>query len=157
MNFLEQLIAEWYSFQGYFVRTNIKIGKRELGGYEGEMDVLAFDPSKRLLVHLEVSGDADSWKERRDRFRRKFTTAAEHYGTVFDFKLRQVKKVAVVGFSKPKSPIDFGPDIELILIPDMMVKITKEMGRLRPTAKAVPEGFPLLRAVQFTVWYGNAT
>src|SRR5262245_28080008 len=26
MNFLEQLAAEWYAYNGYFVRTNVKLG-----------------------------------------------------------------------------------------------------------------------------------
>ncbi len=47
MNFLEQLVAEWYAYKGYFVRTNIKFGKRIRGGYEGEMDVVAFDPKEK--------------------------------------------------------------------------------------------------------------
>jgi len=34
MNFLEGLAAEWYSYSGYFVRTNIKTRKRPKGGYE---------------------------------------------------------------------------------------------------------------------------
>ncbi len=36
-NFLEQLVAEWYEHQGYFVRRNVQVGKRTKGGYEGEL------------------------------------------------------------------------------------------------------------------------
>ena len=39
-NHLEQLIAEWYEFQGYFVRRNVLVGKRSKGGYECELDVI---------------------------------------------------------------------------------------------------------------------
>ena len=31
MNFLEQVIAEWFSHKGYFVKTNIKFGKLPRG------------------------------------------------------------------------------------------------------------------------------
>jgi hypothetical protein len=62
MNFLEQLIGEWYEYTGCFVRTNIKFGKRSAGGYEGEIDVAAFDPRTKCLIHIEASTDADSWK-----------------------------------------------------------------------------------------------
>jgi len=41
MNFLEQLVAEWYEWQGYFVCVNRKYGKRPGGGWTGEADVLA--------------------------------------------------------------------------------------------------------------------
>jgi hypothetical protein len=70
-NFLEQLIAEWYELQGYFIRKNVLVGKRDRGGYECELDVVAFHPSKRHLVHIEASMDASSWAERERRFDKK--------------------------------------------------------------------------------------
>ena len=92
MNFLEQLVAEWYAYQGFFVRTNIKFGKRPRGGYEGEMDVVAFEPKERVLVHIETSGDADSWTVRRKRFEKKFRAAEKHYRDVFAWDYREVKR-----------------------------------------------------------------
>jgi hypothetical protein len=59
-NFLEQLLVEWYELQGYFTRKNVLVGKREKGGYECELDVVAFHPAKNHLVHLEASMDASS-------------------------------------------------------------------------------------------------
>lgn len=59
-NYLEQLAAEWYEYQGYFVRRNIRVGLRKQGGYEGELDVVAFHPGRVALVHIETSMDADS-------------------------------------------------------------------------------------------------
>lgn len=32
-NYLEQLASEWYEFQGYFVRRNIRVGRRLEGGH----------------------------------------------------------------------------------------------------------------------------
>ena len=29
MNFLEELVAEWYEYQGYFVRRNVLVGPSE--------------------------------------------------------------------------------------------------------------------------------
>ena len=43
-NYLEQLVAEWLEYQGYFVRRNVLVGKRAAGGYECELDVVAFNP-----------------------------------------------------------------------------------------------------------------
>ena len=34
-NFLEELVAEWYEYKGYFVRRNVRVGPRAKGGYEG--------------------------------------------------------------------------------------------------------------------------
>jgi len=156
MNFLEQLVAEWYGYRGYFVRTNIHFGKRVRGGWEGEMDVVAYKPQEKTLIHLETSGDADSWNQRRERFRKKFEAAARHYEKVFDFEFERVRKVAIVGFVRPKGSIGLGGDIELVTIPEMMIEITKEMRRLKPTNIAIPEVYPLLRAIQFAAWFGTS-
>lgn len=155
MNFLEQLVAEWYAYQGYFVRTNIKFGKRARGGYKGEIDVMAFDPKGKTLVHLETSSDAEAWKQRQERFQKKFEMATKHYKSIFNFEFEKVRKIVIVGFSKPKSSIDFGDNIELVLIPEIMVQITEEMKKLDPMKTAIPEGYSLLRAVQFAVWFGS--
>jgi hypothetical protein len=56
-NFLEQLVAEWYQYQDYFVRTNIRVGRRAKGGHEGELDVVGFNPALGKLVHIETSMD----------------------------------------------------------------------------------------------------
>jgi len=48
-NYLEQLLVEWYEYQGYFVRNNVLVGKRNQGGYETELDIVAFHPEKNTL------------------------------------------------------------------------------------------------------------
>jgi len=67
-NFLEQLVAEWYEYRGYFVRRNIAVGRRTKGGYECELDIVALDPVRRHLVHIEPSMDAESWEKRERSF-----------------------------------------------------------------------------------------
>ncbi|MCC6738220.1 MAG: hypothetical protein IT452_04180 [Planctomycetia bacterium] len=79
MNFLEQLAAEYFSLAGYFVRTNVKFGRRSRGGFAGEADVLAVRMGGRDLVHLETSMDALTWRARFSRFERKFGSASRHY------------------------------------------------------------------------------
>ena len=37
-NYLEQLVAEWYEYKGYFVKKNLWVGKLSSGGYECELD-----------------------------------------------------------------------------------------------------------------------
>ena len=61
MNHLEQIVGEWYEYSGYFVRRNVLVGKRSKGGYEGELDIVAFNPQTDHLVHIEPSLDADAW------------------------------------------------------------------------------------------------
>ena len=53
-NFLKQLAAEWYEYRGYFVRRNVRVGQRAGGGFAGELDVVAFNPIEKRLVHIEA-------------------------------------------------------------------------------------------------------
>jgi len=55
-NFLEQLIAEWYEYRGYFIHKNALVGKRPQGGYECELDIVAFHPGEKHLVHKGGAG-----------------------------------------------------------------------------------------------------
>lgn len=82
-NHLEDLLAEWYEYQGYFVRRNINVGKRAAGGYACELDIVAFHPVERRLVHLEPSLDADSWNQREKRFAIQFELGRKHIPELF--------------------------------------------------------------------------
>lgn len=70
MNVLEELVSEWYEYQGYFVRRDIKVGKKATGGYEGKLDIVAFHPVSRKIVHIETSMGAESWENGDLFFRR---------------------------------------------------------------------------------------
>lgn len=154
MNFLEQLAAEWYEYQGYFVRTNIKFGPRKNGGYEGEIDVAAYNPQTGELIHIETSTDSDSWNERSEKMKRKFDSASKHYQNIFPFNKNTVKHVAILGFTGNTKKHDFGK-IEVILIPDFAKTITKKLTETSMIKKAIPESYPLLRAIQFTAFYNK--
>jgi len=155
MNFLEQLIAEWYSYKGYLVGTNIRFGKMKQGGYEGEMDVIAFDPDTKTLIHIETSFDAESWEKRKLKFQKKFRTAERHYRSTFKFNFEKVVKRVIVGFTKSRKTINLGDDIELVFIPDIIREINEEMSKLNPLKSAIPERYPLLRTIQFSIFFGK--
>lgn len=155
MNFLEQLAAEWYGYKGYFVRTNIKFGKLSHGGWKGEIDVVVYEPKTKDFIHIETSTDADSWDKRKERFRRKFRDAAGFYSKLFPFKINKIKKIALVGFSKPKIKPDFGNSINVILVPKFIREITNELKKKNPMQAAIPENYPLLRAIQLSTFYSS--
>ena len=155
MNFLEQLAAEWYQFKGYFVRTNVKFGRRSRGGWKGEMDVVAYNPSTQEFLHIETSTDANSPKVREERFTRKFRDARGHYRELFPFKGEKLKQIAVVGFTSARTPLNFGDGIEIISIPDFIRKITQELQEKNPAQDAIPETYPLLRAIQYAMFYSR--
>ena len=156
MNFLEQLVTEWYRYKGYFVRTNVRFGKRQGGGYEGEIDVLAFNPNENTLVHLETSSDAEKWNLRREKFGKKFRKAEDYYKSILRLDFRKIKKIAVVSFGRSGKNLGLGSDVEVLQIPKLMHQIKDELRKLNPGSSAVPEEFPLLRAIQFAVWFGNS-
>lgn len=154
MNFLEQLASEWYSYQGYFVRTNIKFGKRSNGGWKGEIDVAAYLVSTGNLIHIETSTDAHTWLKRASRLNKKFSDAAEHFHEIFDFTPVSFQRIAIVGFTYSSQPHIFAPPIEHISIPSFMQKISNKMLTLDPLKAAIPESYSLLRTIQFTTHYG---
>ena len=150
MTFLEQLVAEWYEYEGYFVRSNVRARKRAKGGWDVELDVLAYDPSNNTLLHVETSGDADSWEERKRKFlKKKFILTRKEYEAIIGCKVNKVRKIAIVGYGRStKTNLNWGRDIQVILIPDFMKQIAEKLYSQHPMREAVPEGFPILRAMQ---------
>jgi hypothetical protein len=83
-NHLEELVAEWYQLQGYFVRRNVQVGKRPQGGYECELDIVAFHPRLQKLVHIEPSLDANRWEKREQRYTKKFEAGRRYIPALFE-------------------------------------------------------------------------
>ncbi|MDH7514089.1 MAG: hypothetical protein QHH14_14170 [Clostridiales bacterium] len=152
MNFLESLVAEWYEFSGYFVRSNPRTRKRPKGGWDVELDVLAFSPSDQRLVHIETSSDANSWQERKDRFlKKKFILSRKEYESLIGSNIKTIEKIAIVGWSTTKRDLNWGDDIKVVLIPQLLEEITAKLKETSPMKQAVPESFPLLRAMQMAL------
>jgi Holliday junction resolvase-like predicted endonuclease len=154
MNFLERLVADWYGHHGYLVQTNLRFGKRAKGGYEGEIDVLGVNLKERALVHVETSGDADSWRERREKILRKFKNAEKHYVAASGATFDSITRMAVVGVRPSRKPITLD-GIEIVSIDELMGRIKDYVRKLNPASEAIPEVHGYLRAVQFAVWYGT--
>ena len=149
MNFLETLVAEWYSYNDYFVRTNVRFGALSHGGYQGEMDVVALRPDRRELIHIEASSDARSWAKRAKEFKRKFADAEPHYRKLAGFVPKTVQRIALVSYSKRCPQAPFGPEIEHCSIPEFVGQLDDHLATKNPLKEAVPEKFALLRAIQF--------
>ena len=155
MNFLEQLTKEWFEYQDYFVRTNVKFGRLGHGGWKGEMDVVVIDPSTSHLTHVEVSSDADTWAVRRQRLGDKFEKAKPHYREVFPSTKGTARCVAIVGTSSNSRESLGLPGIKEISIPEFVAEITAYLAEKAPLSSAVPEHWPLIRAMQFACAWGR--
>jgi hypothetical protein len=150
MNHLEQLVAEWYEYNGHFVRRNVKVGPRPTGGYECELDVVAFDPQTRQVVHLEPSSDADSWAKREQRYSKKFEAGRKYIPELFPDIQGDIRQVAVFLFaSKANHTTVAGGEIQLVS--ELITEIKQDLATKSVASKAVPEQFPLLRTIQLTV------
>ncbi len=150
MNHLEQLVYEYYDWLGYLVKHNIKVGKLKHGGWEMELDIVAYNPSTNHLVHIEPSVDAHSWDVREARFKKKFEAGKKHIkGQIFKW-LRgdvEIEHIAIL-ISHPKNIHNVGGG-KIVSIDEFAKKIQAEISAKGIMAKnAIPEQYPLLRTVQ---------
>ncbi len=153
-NFLEQLIAEWYEYQGYFIRKNVLVGKRSQGGYECELDIVAFHPEKKHLVHIEPSMDASSWAEREKRYEKKFKAGKKYIPGLFEgLKIpKSIEQIALLGFASKKTHKSLAGG-KILLVDELLKDIFEELRHTSIYTGMVPEGLPILRALQFVVEY----
>jgi hypothetical protein len=153
-NYLEQLVSEWYEFNGYFVRRNIKVGRRAKGGYEGELDVVAFHPSKKLLVHIEPSSDAHRWEKREERFSKKFAAGRKYIPKIFEgFDLPpDIEQIALLVLPSKGNRQTLGGG-KLITLAELLEKIFIEIKPLSIYKNSIPEDKPLLRSFQYVAQY----
>ncbi len=158
MSHLEQLIREFYEWQGYVVRSNIKVGRLSHGGWEGELDIVAYHPQSGELLHIEPSIDALSWTKREAKFAKKFKAGRKYiFSDVFPWldpsmKLRQI---AVLTAGETRNELAGGEVITIDKLAEDIRARIKEEGRM--ATGAIPEQFPLLRTIQLlTSGYGRA-
>jgi hypothetical protein len=152
-NHLEELVAEWYQLQGFFVRRNVQLGKRPRGGYECELDVVAFHPGLKKLVHVEPSLDSNSWDIREQRYAKKFDAGRRYIPTLFEgLSLpKDLDQVALFVYGGgTRSNIAGG---RVIFIREFMNEVLQGIRQWKVSAAAIPEEYPLLRTLQFAAQY----
>lgn len=156
-NYLEQLIAEWYEYNGYFVRRNVLVGKRTKGGYECELDVVAFNPETKHLVHIEPSMDASSWAQREKRYAKKFEAGRKHIPGLFKgINLpTEIDQMAVLVFASKTNHEHVGGG-HLVLMVDLVREIFRSLKGKRLASSAIPEHLVVLRSFQFVAEYKQA-
>lgn len=150
MNHLEQLVSEWYEYEGYFVRRNVHVGKRANGGWECELDVVAFNPKTKHLIHIEPSMDANSWEKREARYLKKFEAGRRYIPQLFaGIEIPDhIEQIALFGLgAKANSRTLAGAQVWMVS--DLLLNITKTLSKLRIEKAAISEQFPLLRTIQF--------
>jgi len=158
MNFLEQLVAKWLEYQGYFVRRNVHVGRRTKGGYECELDVVGFHPGRQHLVHIEPSMDANSWAKRQECYEKKFAAGRKYIPELFSgfSPLPEIEQIALFGFGGA-GPTDRIGGGRVVLIRDWIQAVLVELKTKPFSSHAVPEQFICLRTAQFVLHAGRVT
>jgi hypothetical protein len=152
-NHLETLIAQFYDWKGWVVRKNVKVGRRERGGYAGELDVVVYDPTTGNVIHYEPSTDATTWDKRAAKYARKFKMGRDHIAKEVmpwlkpGFELEQI----AVFFQVPEHRRDF-QGAKAISIDELVKMIRDEIQKRGRVGKnAIPEQYDLLRTIQLLV------
>ena len=156
MNFLEQLVAEWYEFQGYFLRQNVWVGKLPKGGYECELDIVAFHPEKKHLVQIEPSMDASSWAERERRYSKKFKAGRKYIPALFsgiDIP-EEIEQIALFVFASKKNRQTIAGG-KIMLASEIFEQIFSSIKDRSIFSNTIPEQLPILRSLQFVAQYKN--
>lgn len=153
MTHLEDLVGQYYEWKGYFVRRNIMVGKRSAGGWEMELDVVAFHPREQELLHIESSLDANSWSERERRFAKKFAAGQKYIRKdVFpwlDSKVKLRQQCILVSRAADRMHLAGGA---VLTVDEFVKKVKDDVARSGIAAKsAIPEQFYLLRTIQLAV------
>ncbi len=149
VNHLEQLVCEWYELDGYFLRRNVLVGKRPNGGYECELDVVAFHPAKKRVVQIEPSGDADSWATRESRFEKKFAAGRRHIPSLFPgLDLPDtIEQIALLTLASKRTRDTIGGG-KIVLVSEFVREIREALRARRFVSNAIGENMPLLRMIQ---------
>lgn len=153
-NHLEQLLAEWYEYQGYFVKRNVQVGKRLQGGYECELDIVAFHPGKNHLVHLEPSMDADSWPIRERRFKVKFDAGKKYIPGLFKGLSipEEIEQFVILVFGSAASHATLAGG-KVTTAADWVEQIFHAIKDKKLDSNAIPEQWPILRSFQYVNQY----
>jgi hypothetical protein len=153
-NHLEQLVAEWCEHKGYYVRRNVKAGNRPRGGYECELDIVAFHPLKKHLIHIEPSLTTRSWEERKRRYQKKFEAGKRYIPTLFsglDIPM-EIDQVALFlsGSGATHETLAGG---RVLFVSELLQEIFADLKSQSIHTSMIDEQKPLLRTLQFVAEY----
>jgi len=149
MQYLEQLVREWYEYQGYFVRQDLWVGLEADGSYECDLSIVAFHPTRRHVMHVEPSFDLLNWEESEQHFRMKFDAGRKYLHRIFGGEphLHIEHTALIVATDPPRAHTIAGGRV--LLVSDFLAGILHHLCDLDMAAAVVPEQWILLRTLQF--------
>lgn len=102
--------------------------------------------------------DADSWKKREGRYKKKFSAGKKYIPKLFKgLNLPTIiEQIALLGFAG-RGNHNFLGGGQVLLVWDFLEEIMVKLETKRIGKEAVPEQWPLLRTLQFVANYRNKT
>ncbi|MBI4881736.1 MAG: hypothetical protein HY812_19060 [Planctomycetes bacterium] len=152
MSHLEDLVHEFYEWQGYIVRRNIRVGRLTHGGWTMELDIIAFHPHEKRVVHLEPSLDSDSWAVQERMFKKKFDAGRMCiFADVLPWldPATPLEQIAIlVSHPRRRAAMAGG---RLISVDEFVRDVRKKVrAEGKAESRAISERYPLLRMMQLT-------
>jgi hypothetical protein len=125
------------------------------GGYECELDVVAFKPQTKHLVHVEPSTDASSWDQREEKYKRKFAAGRKYIPGLFSGLVPAgtvPEQIALLVFA-PKTAGRTLAGGTVVHVSEFLKPIIEKFSKVSMLRNQVPEQFTILRTLQFAAEY----
>jgi hypothetical protein len=123
---------------------------RKRGGYETELDVVAFNPGNKSVVHVEASLDCHCWTTRESRFEKKFSAGRKAIPSLFKgfSTISQIDQIALLVYAPKDCERQLGGG-RVMHVSSLISEILQKLSSKRLSREAVPEQFPLIRTLQY--------
>lgn len=149
MKYLEQLVREWYEYRGYFVRRDMWVGLESDGTYDCELDIVAFHPIHRHVVHFETSYHILSLKDNEQHFQTKFDAGKKYLHRIFGIEDHlHIEQTALILKSEETHRRTIGGG-KIVLLSDFLATILQQLSGIGVSSAMVPEQWPLILTLQF--------
>lgn len=152
-DYLQQLLGEWYEYQGYFLHRDLWVGLDANGDYECALDLVAFNPHKNRLVHLEMSADLLPWQDCQEHFITKFNASKKYLHRFIGFQPpATLEQIAVVVFADASHHRTVA-GARILLMRELFAEFLQTLRSFSVSSVPMPSQWPLLRTLQFVSEY----
>ena len=153
MDYLEQLLRQWYEYQGYFVRSDLWVGLQSDGTYDCELDIVAFHPVRRHVVHIEPSYELLASKDTEQHFQTKFDAGKKYLHRLFGLEdhLHIEQYALIVGRQNVHWHTIGGGRI--VMLSDFLSDILQRLSGFGIANSMIPEQWPLILTLQWVSEY----
>ena len=152
MNFLEELLSEWYEYYyDCFIKKNISFGE---GKNTEEIDILAYNPEKGIVYHIETINFVKSKKKQKEEILKKFENAEKYYKKILNLPEYKIEKIVVVDDVKRVDNVLeelFTKNIKVVAVEEIITDICAELLSQKNSYCLVPEKYSLIRTVYYAI------